>query len=218
MMKWIFFLVLMFMLILVLITPIYAGKTANIDELLLPYQEVIDKINAELGSTIYIPDVNKEKVYNNIKDMSPEEVEILLRNEYNACASGESITNISKNGDYIRDYAMKNDANETVITSNYFKEEITQEAPISYNSEMFLDSIVISVTGKPGTFSYQSIRGYGSQWPSDYTGYHYEVDSGLHSLSDDRKKCTVSLKGHPEDANGFALLVTLTETVTFSAN
>lgn len=94
---------LSFILILGLSIPAYAGKTENIDELLAPYQEIIDKINAELGSTIYIPDENKEKVYESLKGMSPAEVEKLLRNEYKAIVSGEPFQ--SKTGNYIKDYA-----------------------------------------------------------------------------------------------------------------
>lgn len=217
-MKRILSIALTFILMFGLTIPVYAEKAKNIDELLAPYQEVVNKINTELGSTIYIPDVNKEKVYNNVKDMSPAEVETFLRNEYKAYVTGESSTTKPGTGNYTRDNVMDSSVNEQVITPLYVREEITQTAPISYNSEMFLDSTVFSATGAIGTYTYESITGYGSQWPSDYTGYHFDVDSGSYSLSSDRKKCTVTLKGHPEDANGFALLVVLTETVTFSAS
>lgn len=217
-MKRILSIALTLVLMLGLAIAAYAEKAKNIDELLAPYQEVVDKLNAELGSTIYIPVANKEKVYNNVKDMSPSEVEILLREEYKAYVAGNLSTVQSGSGNYTRDYAMESSEKESVIIPLYIREEITQTAPISYNSEMFLDSTVFSGTGELGTYTYESIRSYGSQWPSDYTGFHFEVDSGSHSLSSDRKKCTVTLKGHPENAYGFALLEVLTETVTFSAN
>lgn len=217
-MKKILTIALSFMLILGGSIPTYAKETKNIDELLAPYKEVVDKVNAELGSTIYIPEGNKEKVYNKVKDMSIDEVETMLKNDYKAYIDGKSSDTESRSGNYTRDYAMQNGQGESTITPRYIREDITQTAPISQNSEMFLDSTVFSATGAIGTYTYESINSYGSQWPSDYTGYHFEVDSGYHSLSSDSKKCTVTLKGHPENAAGFAQLVVLTETVTFSPN
>lgn len=63
---------------------ISASAPKNIDELLVPYQIAIDRVNADLGSTAFIPEDTKEKVYNNIKDKSPDEIEALLRQEYKA--------------------------------------------------------------------------------------------------------------------------------------
>ncbi|QIB27201.1 hypothetical protein [Caloranaerobacter azorensis] len=54
-MKRILSIALTLVLMLGLSIRIYAEKAKNIDELLAPYQEVVDKLNAELGSTIYIP-------------------------------------------------------------------------------------------------------------------------------------------------------------------
>lgn len=58
------------------------GKEERLDGLLLPYQNVIDKVNRDLGAPIYIPEKSKEKVYNNIKHLSPDELEALMRKEY----------------------------------------------------------------------------------------------------------------------------------------
>ncbi|NLU51531.1 MAG: hypothetical protein GXX10_01525 [Clostridiaceae bacterium] len=76
--------------IMILIIALMLGLCASastqtvksIDELLAPYQAVIDKLNAELGATFHIPYENREKVYNNIKHKTPDEFEALLRQEY----------------------------------------------------------------------------------------------------------------------------------------
>jgi len=154
-------------LMLGLFIPTYAQEANNIDNLLAPYQAIIDKVNAELGSTIYIPEKNKEKVYNNIKDMSPEEVEALLRNEYKAYVAGESLDTKPESGNYTRDSAMTKDQSESVVSPTSVREDITQTVYIGYSSEMFLNSTVFSGTGTAGTFIYESINDYGSQWPAN---------------------------------------------------
>ena len=82
-------------LMLLLCVSVSAPKT--IDELMVPYQAAIDKVNADLGSTAFIPDGTKEEVYNNIKDKSPYEFEALLRQEYETSVldPAKSDTNIS---------------------------------------------------------------------------------------------------------------------------
>lgn len=80
-----------------------ATTEENIDELLAPYKVVIDKVNTELGSAFYIPDKNKEKVYNNIKNMTPDEVEAMLREDYKTLDPSHKIESTSKS--YKRSYA-----------------------------------------------------------------------------------------------------------------
>lgn len=93
-------------------------KVETIDELLVPYQMAIDRVNAELGSVIYILDKNKEKVYNNIKDMSPDEVKKLLREEYRTLTFlGSSHRTPSNSNNYIRDTA--NSTIDTSINAKY---------------------------------------------------------------------------------------------------
>jgi len=216
-MKRIITIAMSFVLVLGLGLPTYAQSAKNIDELLGPYQAVIDKVNSDLGSSIYIPDKNKEMVYNNIKSKTTAEFEAMLRNEYKALTVSEPSITQSGSGNYARDTLTVNSQNNEVITPNYVRESIIQTAPISYNSEMFLNSTVFSGTVVAGTYVYESISSYGSQWPSGFTGFHFAVDSGSYSLSSDKKQCTVTLKGHPQDANGVALLIVLTATNTFSA-
>lgn len=62
--------------------PLSGESGPDIDRSLRPYQDVIDKVNRELGSTIYIPEENREEVYGNIKDLSLSEFEAIMRKEY----------------------------------------------------------------------------------------------------------------------------------------
>lgn len=55
----------------------------DIDELLKPYQEVLDRLNAEYGYQLYIPDDRKYSVYDAYKDLSPEEFEKQILEERN---------------------------------------------------------------------------------------------------------------------------------------
>lgn len=58
------------------------GEVKNIDELLVPYQEALDEINAELGTMLVIPDDAKESVYNAYKDLTVEEFKERIKQEY----------------------------------------------------------------------------------------------------------------------------------------
>lgn len=62
--------------------PMAGVSGTNIKDLLAPYQQVIDKVNNELGSTTFIPSGDEKKVYNNIKNMTLSDFEIMLRKEY----------------------------------------------------------------------------------------------------------------------------------------
>jgi hypothetical protein len=75
-------------LVVLVLLPVMGGadvsKSASIDERLLPYQHVIDKVNHDFGFKkikIFIPKENKEKVYNNIKDMTTSQFEDMLKSE-----------------------------------------------------------------------------------------------------------------------------------------
>ncbi|MNW24993.1 hypothetical protein D3C74_17250 [compost metagenome] len=58
--------------------PAYANEGETADQRLASLQEVMDEVNAELGSTYYIPEENQEKVINNLEGMSLKEVENYL--------------------------------------------------------------------------------------------------------------------------------------------
>lgn len=58
-----------------------AETLADLDQLLAPYQEVIDRLNKENGWRISIPEDSKQQVYDYYKDYSMEEFEQELRKE-----------------------------------------------------------------------------------------------------------------------------------------
>ena len=82
----------------VVFIPMTAEKTPTIDDLLAPYQAVINKVNGELGSKIYIPAESKEKVYNNIKGMTASEFESQMRTEYLDSLKSQTPKETSSNG------------------------------------------------------------------------------------------------------------------------
>jgi hypothetical protein len=88
------------------------------------YQNAIDKVNGELGSNIYIPDKNKEKFYNNVKHMSPSEVENLLRNEYKDITSGKPFITQSEPNSYTKSYAMKNGQKKQDTSPMHVRQDI----------------------------------------------------------------------------------------------
>ena len=55
----------------------------DIDELLKPYQEVLDRLNAEYDYKLYIPEARKYSVYDAYKGLSPEEFEKQILEELN---------------------------------------------------------------------------------------------------------------------------------------
>lgn len=78
--------------------PMTAEKTPTIDDLLAPYQAVLNKVNGELGSNIYIPAKSKENVYNKIKNMTPSEFESQMRTEYLDSLKSRTPKETSSNG------------------------------------------------------------------------------------------------------------------------
>lgn len=66
----------------------------DIDELLKPYQEVLDRLNAEYDYKLYIPEDRKYSVYDAYKDLSPEEFKKQILEELNG-----STENFEGNGE-----------------------------------------------------------------------------------------------------------------------
>ena len=60
----------------------------DIDELLKPYQEVLDHLDAEYGYKFYIPEDRKYSVYEAYKDLTPEEFEEQILGELNGSTEG----------------------------------------------------------------------------------------------------------------------------------
>lgn len=190
------------------ITSSYASEIKTLDKSVDPYQEVMDKLTDEFGVSFYVSPEKKEYFYDSVKDMNAKEFEEMLRSQYQ-----EFMDNSNTNID-----TTTNIQQASSIVPFSMREQITQTTSLSYSSSMFLKSTVFSATGSQGTFKYESINSYGTDWPPDYTGYHWQVDSKSYSLSSDAKSCKVTLRGHPENAKGVSLAFSLTATNTFYAN
>lgn len=54
----------------------------DIDFLQIPYQKVLDHLSEKFGITFYVEEKSKEKLYNNVKNMSPKKFEQSLRNQF----------------------------------------------------------------------------------------------------------------------------------------
>ena len=66
-----------------------AAAAEHLDELLKPYQDVIDKLNAEGDYGLYIPDDQKETFYNTYKDLTPEAFEAEVRRQLEEAETGD---------------------------------------------------------------------------------------------------------------------------------
>ncbi|MCM3318004.1 hypothetical protein M3603_15405 [Rummeliibacillus stabekisii] len=183
-----------------------ATGVETFEDSIRPYEKVMEKLTNEYGIVFYVSEEKKEHFYNSIKDMSPSEFEEMLTNQYKEFSVNNDYTNGLENTE------------KSLITPYSITESITQKAALNYSSSIYLKSTVFSSGGGKGTFTYQSISSYGTTWPAGFTGYHWEVDRKSHQLSSDKKSCTVTLRGHPENANGVALGLSLSVNHTFYAN
>ena len=66
-----------------------AAASEKLDALLKPYQDVIDKLNAEGDYGLYIPDDQKETFYNTYKDLTPEAFEAEVRRQLEEAETGD---------------------------------------------------------------------------------------------------------------------------------
>lgn len=189
------------------------SENTPISALLLPYIEVIEEVNEETGSRIFIPDGKEEDVYNYYKDYSLEEFKQSLLNDinnYNTTLSSSQDMTVVNTG-YSSNELSVNSAQPRAMV-----EDVVQVAPIPYDSYVYLCSTVIG-GGNPITYKYKTIIDVYVDWPDENTGFHFAVSSGSYSVSSDRKTCTVTLTGSPMNAAGLVLSVVKTCTVTFTA-
>ncbi|MNC09302.1 hypothetical protein D3C81_851160 [compost metagenome] len=203
---------LMCVLMLSFAIPAYANERETSDQRLASLQKVMDKVNAKLGSTYYIPKENQEKVLNSLKDKSLEEIEQLLTAQYTAAFP---------NGEVEPDITTplptpSSEDSTNIITPFSVTESIRQTSPIQYNTSMYLDSTVFSASGSAGTFIYQSLGQYGTI-KSSSTGFHFVVDQSTRQISSDKKNVGIEFIGHPEDENGVALALQLIAQRVFNA-
>lgn len=190
------------------------SENTPVSALLLPYIEVIEEVNEETGSQIYIPDGKEEDVYNYYKDYSLAEFKQSLLNDidnYNtSLRSSQDMTVVDI--DYSSGELARNEVQPRAMV-----EDVVQVAPIDYNTSVYLYATVIG-GGNPITYKYQSIDNIAVGWPSDYTGFHFAPSSCSYEVSSDRKTCTVTLTGSPMNAAGLVQTVIKTYTIRFTAN
>ncbi len=199
-------------------------STMSIDTIrkeLEPYQEVIDKINAEYGSSIGISEENLEKVYNNVINMSLSDFENNVRTHYlealnfqkqsqNKVQSQKIVQSQEDTAFEGREKGLKP---KTGLQS--IRETISQTAEVG-NATIWMDSVVFSPYGYAGTYIYSQIIDYGSMYSTVHN--YFSATSATHSLSSDKKTCTVALKGKLMSPEGYDLLVSQNVTVYFFAN
>jgi len=77
-----------------------ATKTKSIDDLLVPYQIAISRVNSDLGSSYFIPNNNKKQVFDNIQSKTPQEFEDMLRQEYKTYSLDPEYRTELSSGDY----------------------------------------------------------------------------------------------------------------------
>lgn len=181
-------------------------STSSIDELLRPYEEVILKVNNEIGSSYAIPDESRETVYEYYGHMSLDEFEQRLADEYYEFVQQEDTFSYTTE--------VQKDSSFSVMA---LREDIRQRRDTIYNSYVDLYATVFG-GGNPTVYRYTSINNIVVGWPEHYTGFHFHVRSTSYELSADRKSCTVTLVGCPVDAAGLTLTVDKTVRMTFIAS
>ncbi|MBO4462492.1 MAG: hypothetical protein J5749_06375 [Lachnospiraceae bacterium] len=200
-------LLLMFTCVSNLFSSIHEEK--KIDDLLKPYVEVIERVNKATDREIYIPEYNKEKVYNYYKMYTLEEFEKELL---------ESIENENERTKRLDDSKMCFEyfPAETAVINNdsrHITEDIMQATELPYDSWLYLYSTVFC-GGNPPRYSYQSINGISVAWNASNTGFHFGLRSWAYELSNNGKRCTVTVTGSPVNPAGLMQMVIKTVIIT----
>lgn len=210
----------------------------SIDDLLAPYQAVIDKLNDEYDCSVYIPADQKDTVYNNIKDRSPYEFEADLRNQLINTINSEStsIPNVT----ITQDDFTQNDTERVlpegpstydlppaavsdplivtpVIDTRSVRENIVQKYYLDQAAYIKLYSTVFSGSGSAGTFTYSNIEKLTSGWDAGSGTFFYVPRSYTYSLDSSKKNCTVVLPCDKRNDDGLFLTGYWTVTVIFNA-
>lgn len=204
------------------------NEETSIDSLLQPYQEVIDRLNAEFGVNVYIPEDSKEDVYNNLREKSVDEFESELRGELTVEESKNDGASNAINQvfyEYAKDYITNLPVNEEVGKAMYAiplglqaeRDDCIQTWWSDGISYIRLHSTVWSHTGSPGTFTYETINDVTSGWVpgSGQFFWVYEVSLANCSLNVARTICTVSGTRAKRNDDGLYLTVASSYSVPF---
>lgn len=209
--------VLVFLSTISTATSITSGNL-DLDQLLSPYQEVIDKLNFEYNADMILPSDGKEEVYNKVKNKTVEEFEKDLRKSYETYK--EAMLSISTN--YINPKHLPVDTDNAIRVSakksefippihplkddvgvQSIRERIIQEQGTLVGGTVYLESEIFSATGKRGTFEYTKIYDYGSYIYNDRN--HFRAERAFHKLTDSKKVCAVTYVGAIYSGDGVRL-------------
>lgn len=200
-------------------SAVFAAETdsESIEERLAPYIEVINRVNAERGAQIYIPEGEEERVYEYYKGYSLEEFEESLLNDLAQMGRPAKAVPDDDMEMSIEFFPSQDSGKTPDIEPKSVVEDITQVSPISHNSYLYLYSTIFG-SGSPVMYHYQSVNRARVGWSSSFTGFHFALSSWSYSLINNRKTCKVTIHGSPQNAAGLVQPVYLTETVMFNAN
>ena len=210
--------------------PAYAcnNKTSSIDEdsrrdtidaLLAPYIAVLDKVNAQTGAKLCIPDERKEDVYRYYKDYTLEEFEKSLIDGLNNTGDGNAFDVSGSMGRLSIEIPVSCDPNVNQgAEPNSVTENIEQKSYISYDSRLHVYSTVVG-SGSPLTYRYKRINKIDVTWStSNPNSFHFHMTSCSYSFSNNNKTCTVTVNGSPANAGGIVNSTQITLTRIFNAN
>lgn len=93
--------------LITIISFYFVRESRSVDNLIKPYEDVVTKVNDMLGANMAIPEENKEKTYEMLKDMPLEEFENLLIQQYKESMQYEDSQAIHDDGDFIYQDASK---------------------------------------------------------------------------------------------------------------
>jgi hypothetical protein len=220
--------------LLLITTTTNATSLENLSDLpeISPYQEVINKLNEELGSQISIPDnetiqfasLDRNTIYNNIINQSLSDFEASLRNEFKEFEN--PITPFTRsdvdNGTRVSiPINPEYQANEIEPYAQEIRERIVQKAYLYNNNgesrgAVDLEAEVYSSGWEAYLFKYSTIYSMGYYTYTDRTHFR-ATKKPTYTLSSDRKNCTVKYIGSHFTSNGLMLTGQLTYTITYNA-
>lgn len=175
------------------------------------YQRIICEVNEKYGACFTVPAESERTVLQNLieKEYTEETFKEQLIKDWHTFLAIENGSNSDTETENIVNF------NESGISPLSVRESITQRQAIEYNSTVFLKSTVFSGSGVAGTYTYESIQGKGVE--TNPKVMHLSVASISHSLSSNRKNCTVTVVAYPVSADGIMLTVKKTYKVPFYA-
>ena len=229
----------LFLLVLIISVKAYA-KDADGDINLQECKQVVDEVNNRYGSCFEITAENEKKVVDYVRNhhLTRKEFKDNLLRDYKEIVNTRNLKKEYYDGDDsflvdpdnglarkpINEYQQdgriyriyRPGDNEDKVRTFDTRELIRQEKNIGFNTTVFLDSVVFSKSGKPGSYKYDAIKYYGLSYPND-ADIHFREREISYSLFEQNKKCRITLVGSEETKEGVSYMINRTINVTFSA-